>query len=167
MKILIILSVIHLFPWSGILDENYELSETFQVPDIKTGNMVKLMTQLTQKEEEMFRNMIRRLNNIVSVRLLSRLFIFFFVKQAWTSSMMHVYSYSLPGGEKIGRSHNGGRRANILSASHLETDVGNDAQVQYGEGNRYVDTSIVFTCLSLQSLSGEEVLRGCTWSILS
>ncbi|XP_031788105.1 proline dehydrogenase 1, mitochondrial isoform X2 [Nasonia vitripennis] len=59
--------VIHLFPWSGILDENYELSETFQVPDIKTGKMVRLMTQLTRKEEEMFRNMIRRLNNIVSV----------------------------------------------------------------------------------------------------
>lgn len=60
-------SVIHLFPWSGILDENYELSETFQVPDIKTGKMVRLMSQLTSKEEEMFRNMIRRLNNIVSV----------------------------------------------------------------------------------------------------
>ncbi|RLU17231.1 hypothetical protein DMN91_011300 [Ooceraea biroi] len=59
--------VIHLFPWSGILDENYELSETFQVPDIKTGKMVQLMSQLTSKEEEMFRNMIRRLNNIVSV----------------------------------------------------------------------------------------------------
>ncbi|XP_076765647.1 proline dehydrogenase slgA [Xylocopa sonorina] len=59
--------VIHLFPWSGILDENYELSETFQVPDIKTGKMVKLMSQLTSKEEEMFRNMIRRLNNIVTV----------------------------------------------------------------------------------------------------
>ncbi|XP_015121122.1 proline dehydrogenase 1, mitochondrial isoform X2 [Diachasma alloeum] len=59
--------VIHLFPWSGILDENYELSETFQVPDIKTGKMVKLMTQLTAKEEEMFRNMIRRLNSIVTV----------------------------------------------------------------------------------------------------
>lgn len=61
--------VIHLFPWSGILDENYELSETFQVPDIKTGKMVRLMSQLTSKEEEMFRNMIRRLNNIVNVRI--------------------------------------------------------------------------------------------------
>ncbi|KAH0551816.1 proline dehydrogenase 1, mitochondrial [Cotesia glomerata] len=59
--------VIHLFPWSGILNENYELSETFQVPDIKTGRMVKLMTQLTRKEEEMFRNMIRRLNNIATI----------------------------------------------------------------------------------------------------
>ncbi|XP_034933725.1 proline dehydrogenase 1, mitochondrial isoform X2 [Chelonus insularis] len=59
--------VIHLFPWSGIIDENYELSETFQVPDIRTGKMVRLMTQLTRKEEEMFRNMIRRLNNIATI----------------------------------------------------------------------------------------------------
>ncbi|XP_058799407.1 proline dehydrogenase 1, mitochondrial [Phymastichus coffea] len=59
--------VIHLFPWSGILDENYELSKTFMVPDIKTGKMVNLMSQLTRREEEMFRNMIRRLNSIVSV----------------------------------------------------------------------------------------------------
>lgn len=66
-KFISLYSVIHLFPWSGILDENYELSETFQVPDIKTGKMVRLMSQLTSKEEEMFRNMIRRLNNIVSV----------------------------------------------------------------------------------------------------
>lgn len=54
--------LIHLFPWSGIIDENLELSETFLVPDIKTGKMVRLLTQLSSKEEEMFRNMIRRIN---------------------------------------------------------------------------------------------------------
>ncbi|XP_067015376.2 proline dehydrogenase 1, mitochondrial isoform X1 [Anabrus simplex] len=54
--------VIHLFPWSGIIDENQQLSETFRVPDLKTGRMVRLITQLTPKEEEMFRNMIRRLD---------------------------------------------------------------------------------------------------------
>ncbi|XP_014488822.1 PREDICTED: proline dehydrogenase 1, mitochondrial-like [Dinoponera quadriceps] len=52
---------------SGILDENYKLSETFQVPDMKTGKMMRLISQLTSKEEEMFKNMIRRLNNIVTV----------------------------------------------------------------------------------------------------
>ncbi|XP_046385628.1 proline dehydrogenase 1, mitochondrial isoform X1 [Ischnura elegans] len=56
--------VIHLFPWSGIIDENAQLSETFRVPDLKTGRMVRLITQLTPKEEEMFRNMIRRLDTI-------------------------------------------------------------------------------------------------------
>ena len=32
---------------------------------------------------------------------------------------------------------------------------------------RYVDASLVFTNLSLQNLSCEEAIRGCTWSILS
>jgi len=59
--------VIHLFPWSGIVDENHQLSETFRVPDLKTGRMVRLITQLTSKEEEMFRNMIRRLDNLCKV----------------------------------------------------------------------------------------------------
>ena len=54
--------LIHLFPWSGIIDENLELSETFLVPDMKSGKMVRLLTQLSSKEEEMFRNMIRRIN---------------------------------------------------------------------------------------------------------
>ncbi|KAG8238026.1 hypothetical protein J437_LFUL014994 [Ladona fulva] len=60
--------VIHLFPWSGIIDENAQLSETFRVPDLKTGRMVRLITQLTPKEEEMFRNMIRRLDTICRER---------------------------------------------------------------------------------------------------
>ena len=59
--------VIHLFPWSGIVDENHQLSDTFRVPDLKTGRMVRLITQLTPKAEEMFRNMIRRMNNLCRV----------------------------------------------------------------------------------------------------
>ncbi|KAJ9576174.1 hypothetical protein L9F63_006996 [Diploptera punctata] len=58
--------VIHLFPWSGIVDENQQLSDTFRVPDLKTGRMVRLITQLTPKEEEMFRNMIR-LSELISI----------------------------------------------------------------------------------------------------
>ncbi|XP_063926311.1 proline dehydrogenase 1, mitochondrial-like isoform X1 [Zophobas morio] len=57
--------ILHLFPWSGIIDENQELSNTFRVPDLKTGRMSRLITQLSPKEEEMFRNMIRRMNTIV------------------------------------------------------------------------------------------------------
>ncbi|XP_049824718.1 proline dehydrogenase 1, mitochondrial isoform X2 [Aethina tumida] len=57
--------ILHLFPWSGIIDENQELSNTFRVPDLKTGRMARLITQLSTKEEEMFRNMIRRVNTIV------------------------------------------------------------------------------------------------------
>ena len=57
----------HLFPWSGIVDEDQELSDTFRVPDPKTGQMRRLISQIPPKEEEMFRNMIRRLNTIVKV----------------------------------------------------------------------------------------------------
>lgn len=61
-------SVIHLFPWSGLLNENSELSDTFRVPCLKEGRMVRLLSQLSKKEEEMFRNMVHRLNTLVQVR---------------------------------------------------------------------------------------------------
>ncbi|XP_058974553.1 proline dehydrogenase 1, mitochondrial-like isoform X3 [Musca domestica] len=57
--------ILHLFPWSGIVDEDSQLSDTFRVPDPKTGQMRRLISQIPPKEEEMFRNMIRRLNTIV------------------------------------------------------------------------------------------------------
>lgn len=60
-------SILHLFPWSGIVDDNAQLSETFRVPDPKTGQMRRLTSQIPHKEEEMFRNMIRRLNTIAKV----------------------------------------------------------------------------------------------------
>ena len=59
--------ILHLFPWSGIVDENSQLSDTFRVPDPVTGQMRRLISQIPPKEEEMFRNMIRRLNTIVKV----------------------------------------------------------------------------------------------------
>ncbi|XP_032296340.1 proline dehydrogenase 1, mitochondrial isoform X4 [Drosophila virilis] len=57
--------ILHLFPWSGIVDEDSQLSDTFRVPDPITGQMRRLISQIAPKEEEMFRNMIRRLNTIV------------------------------------------------------------------------------------------------------
>jgi len=57
--------ILHLFPWSGIINEDCQLSDTFRVPDPKTGQMRRLISQIPEKEEEMFRNMIRRLNTIV------------------------------------------------------------------------------------------------------
>ncbi|XP_070496107.1 proline dehydrogenase 1, mitochondrial [Chironomus tepperi] len=59
--------ILHLFPWSGIVNEECQLSDTFRVPDPKTGQMRRLTSQIPHKEEEMFRNMIRRLNNIVKI----------------------------------------------------------------------------------------------------
>jgi proline dehydrogenase len=60
-------SILHLFPWSGVINEECQLSDTFRVPDPKTGQMRRLTSQIPPKEEEMFRNMIRRLNDIVQV----------------------------------------------------------------------------------------------------
>lgn len=58
--------IIHLFPWSGIINENLELNETFRVPCIKDGRMVRLTTQLSKTEEAMFRNMIRRCTTLIN-----------------------------------------------------------------------------------------------------
>jgi len=60
--------VLHMFPWSGIIDSNLELSSVFYVPDLTTGKMVGLLTQLSSKEEEMFRNMVRRVSTVMQVR---------------------------------------------------------------------------------------------------
>lgn len=43
------------------------LSDSFRVPDPKTGQMRRLISQISPKEEEMFRNMLRRLNSIIKV----------------------------------------------------------------------------------------------------
>ncbi|KOB75580.1 Sluggish A, isoform A, partial [Operophtera brumata] len=57
--------IVHLFPWTNILDEDMNLSDSFRVPDPKTGQMRRLISQISTKEEEMFRNMLRRLNVII------------------------------------------------------------------------------------------------------
>ncbi|XP_034827536.1 proline dehydrogenase 1, mitochondrial [Maniola hyperantus] len=59
--------IVHLFPWSNILDKDMGLSDSFRVPDPKTGQMRRLISQISPKEEEMFRNMLRRLNEIIKV----------------------------------------------------------------------------------------------------
>ncbi|KAF6204182.1 hypothetical protein GE061_002522 [Apolygus lucorum] len=59
--------VIHLFPWTGIIDMNLGLNDSFHVPSLKEGKMVQLISELSQKEEDMFRNMITRLNELVKV----------------------------------------------------------------------------------------------------
>ncbi|KAI8442452.1 hypothetical protein MSG28_005959 [Choristoneura fumiferana] len=63
--------IVHLFPWSGILDKDMNLSDSFRVPDPKTGQMRRLISQISPKEEEMFRNMLRRLNTIIEKANLS------------------------------------------------------------------------------------------------
>ena len=41
------------------------LQDAFQVPNLKTGKMEPLITALTEKEEEQFKNMLTRLHTIM------------------------------------------------------------------------------------------------------
>lgn len=58
-------SLLHLFSWSGLVDSEMLLKEAFQVPNLKTGKMEPLISALTEKEEEQFRNMLTRLHTIM------------------------------------------------------------------------------------------------------
>ncbi|XP_050710663.1 proline dehydrogenase 1, mitochondrial-like isoform X2 [Eriocheir sinensis] len=56
--------LIHLFSWSGLIDTNILLSDLFRVPNLNSGQMEPLISALTREEEEMFKNMMRRLHTI-------------------------------------------------------------------------------------------------------
>uniref|UniRef100_T1J6H6 Proline dehydrogenase n=1 Tax=Strigamia maritima TaxID=126957 RepID=T1J6H6_STRMM len=59
--------LIHLFSWSGLIDSNILLTDLFRVPNLNTGRMENIISSLTEEEEEMFRNMMRRLRTIAQV----------------------------------------------------------------------------------------------------
>lgn len=59
--------LMNLFSWSGLVDMNYVISELFKVPNIKSGRMEPIISPLTEEEEEMFKNMMRRLHHIAQV----------------------------------------------------------------------------------------------------
>ncbi|XP_047476228.1 proline dehydrogenase 1, mitochondrial-like [Penaeus chinensis] len=56
--------LIHLFSWSGLIDTNILLGDLFRVPNLNSGQMEPLISALTREEEEMFKNMMRRLHTI-------------------------------------------------------------------------------------------------------
>jgi len=58
--------LIHLFSWSGLIDANMLLNNVFKVPNLQTGRMEPLISALSEEEEEMASNMMRRLNTIFS-----------------------------------------------------------------------------------------------------
>ncbi|XP_042899720.2 proline dehydrogenase 1, mitochondrial isoform X2 [Parasteatoda tepidariorum] len=59
--------LMNLFCWSGLVDMNYVISDLFKVPNIKSGKMEPLISALTEEEEEMFRNMMRRVHHIAKI----------------------------------------------------------------------------------------------------
>ncbi|XP_054713269.1 LOW QUALITY PROTEIN: proline dehydrogenase 1, mitochondrial-like [Uloborus diversus] len=59
--------LMNLFSWSGLVDMDSLISDLFKVPNIQTGRMEPIISALTEDEEEMFRNMMRRLHHIAKV----------------------------------------------------------------------------------------------------
>ncbi|ROT71816.1 hypothetical protein C7M84_009844 [Penaeus vannamei] len=55
---------LNLFSWSGLIDTNILLGDLFRVPNLNSGQMEPLISALTREEEEMFKNMMRRLHTI-------------------------------------------------------------------------------------------------------
>ncbi|EEC01553.1 proline oxidase, putative, partial [Ixodes scapularis] len=56
--------LMNIFSWSGLVDTNHFISDLFKVPNLQTGRMEPIISALTEEEEEMFRNMMRRVHTI-------------------------------------------------------------------------------------------------------
>ncbi|XP_064460770.1 proline dehydrogenase 1, mitochondrial-like isoform X2 [Ornithodoros turicata] len=56
--------LMNLFSWSGLVETDYFISDLFKVPNLKTGRMEPIISALTEEEEEMFKNMMRRVHTI-------------------------------------------------------------------------------------------------------
>jgi hypothetical protein len=58
-----------MFNWSALIDGGKDLKNTFQVPNLETGEMEPLISgddggALTLNEEKQFKNMVNRLHTI-------------------------------------------------------------------------------------------------------
>jgi proline dehydrogenase len=60
--------LIHILPWKGVIEAQQNLREALKVADLSTGKMQTLVPPLSDREEEMFRNMMRRLHTIFKVQ---------------------------------------------------------------------------------------------------
>ncbi|KAK9496677.1 hypothetical protein O3M35_013074 [Rhynocoris fuscipes] len=58
--------VLHLIPWSGIINNEVKLDESFRIPSLTKRKMVPLISKLPEQEMEMFRNAISRLKRVVT-----------------------------------------------------------------------------------------------------
>ncbi|XP_054155050.1 proline dehydrogenase 1, mitochondrial-like [Oppia nitens] len=58
--------LMNLFSWNGLIDMQHLISDLFRVPNLTTGLVEPIIRALTAEEEEMFRNMMRRIHTIAS-----------------------------------------------------------------------------------------------------
>ena len=56
--------LMNLFSWNGLVEMDQLASEVFKVPNLKSGRMEPIIHALTREEDEMFRNMMRRIHMI-------------------------------------------------------------------------------------------------------
>jgi len=59
--------LIHVLPWRGLVEAQKGLGESMRVADLKTGKLQNLMPPLTDEEDAMFKNMMRRLHHVFKV----------------------------------------------------------------------------------------------------
>uniref|UniRef100_A0A1B6DW19 Proline dehydrogenase n=1 Tax=Clastoptera arizonana TaxID=38151 RepID=A0A1B6DW19_9HEMI len=94
--------VIHLFPWNGIINGDIELSECFRIPSLKEKRMVRLLSQFSSREEEMFKNLIRRLNIVISTAIANKVIVTIDAEQSYfqpainriTMELMNIFNKS-------------------------------------------------------------------------
>ena len=56
--------LMNLFSWNGLIEMRTLVSDLFLVPNLKTGRLERIINALSSEEEEMFRNMMRRVHTI-------------------------------------------------------------------------------------------------------
>ena len=56
--------LMNIFSWNGLVDMQRMMSDVFTVLNIRSGRIEKVISALTNEEEEMFRNMMRRMHTI-------------------------------------------------------------------------------------------------------
>jgi proline dehydrogenase len=56
--------LLNLFSWNGLVDMTELASDVFKVPNLQSGKMENIIKALSHEEDEMFRNMMRRINVI-------------------------------------------------------------------------------------------------------
>lgn len=61
--------LMNLFSWNGLIDMDTLVNDLFRVPNLSTGRLEMIINALNSEEEEMFRNMMRRIHCIAKAAM--------------------------------------------------------------------------------------------------